>query len=94
MLNVSRTSRTAFGGGLAGIALATLVAVPLALTLAGCHSATTTTGSAKAGSPLSCWPQSPFTSQRDQTAAAAKNDPFPDANQPLHPLNTNVTCHE
>jgi hypothetical protein len=64
-----------------------MLAVTLALTLVGCHSASSTNpGSSNSGSPLVCWPQSPFTSQHDQMAKAVKNDPFPDANQPLPPL--------
>jgi hypothetical protein len=89
-LEASRTSRTDSRGRPAGIAAAALVAVALGLTLAGCHSAT----SSSAGSPLSLWPLSPSSTQHDQMAKTVKNDPFPDANQPLRPLNANVTCHE
>jgi hypothetical protein len=88
ILEASRTSRTASQGRPAGVALSALVAVALGLTLAGCHSASNS-GSSSAGSPLSSWRQSPFTSQHDQMAKSVKNDPFPDANQPLRPLNAN-----
>jgi hypothetical protein len=91
MLEACRTSRKAPQGRPAGIALATLVAVTLGLPLTGCHSAT---NSGSAGSPLASWPQSPFTSQHDQMTKAVKNDPFPDANQPIRPVNADVTCHE
>ncbi len=92
-LDARRTARTASQGRPAGIALAALVAIALGLTLAGCHSAANS-GNSSAGSPLSSWPQSPFTSQHDQIAKSVKNDPFPDANQPPRPLNANVACHE
>jgi hypothetical protein len=88
MLETSRTSRTASQGRSVCIALAAFVAVALGPVLAGCHSVANS-GSSNAGSPLSAWKQSPFTTQNDQVAKAAKSDPFPDANQPLHPLNTN-----
>ncbi len=82
-LEKSRTSRTDSQGRPAGVAMAALVAIALGLSLAGCHSATSSS------SPLSSWPLSPFTSQHDQMVKAVKNDPFPDANQPLRPLSPN-----
>ncbi len=84
-LEASRTFRPDSQRRPPGVALAALGAIALGLALAGCHSAT----SSSAGSPLSLWPLSPFTTQHDQMAKAVKNDPFPDANQPLRPLNAN-----
>ena len=90
MLAASRTSRADRQGRPAGVARAALVAVSLGLSLGGCHSAT----SSSTGSPLSGWPLSPFTTQHDQMAKAVKNDPFPDANQPLRPLSANQVGNE
>jgi hypothetical protein len=87
MLDARRISRPASRVRPAHLFLAGVTAATLALTLAGCHSATSSNG---AGGPLSAWPQSPFTSQHSQITKAAKSDPFPDASQPLPPLSPNV----
>lgn len=87
MLEASRISREDSQARPVRVLLTLLAAATLGLTVGGCHSAT---NSNSTSSPLAAWPQSPFTSQHAQVAKAVKNDPFPDANQPLPPLNANV----